>query len=196
MKLICRGSTKAGSAVRGRVSPVEDSPWRKLAIRSRSDAPTPGFTLVELLVVIAIIGILVALLLPAVQAAREAARRSQCQNNMKQLALAILNYESANKELPPGGITEGTLGTPSGAGWTIELDSAFECPDFTISAPIAEPIDRVVHHVEDAAAQPLDRASAGDGLLPSRSWCQDGERASLCFDLRRGRQEILVNQGQ
>jgi prepilin-type N-terminal cleavage/methylation domain-containing protein len=59
-----------------------------------------GFTLVELLVVIAIIGILVALLLPAIQAAREAARRTQCTNKMKQLGLAILNYESARKTLP------------------------------------------------------------------------------------------------
>src|SRR5256714_14590783 len=59
-----------------------------------------GFTLVELLVVIAIIGILVALLLPAIQAAREAARRSQCVNKMKQLGLAVLNYESARKVLP------------------------------------------------------------------------------------------------
>lgn len=61
-----------------------------------------GFTLVELLVVIAIIGVLVALLLPAVQSAREAARRSQCTNNMKQVALAMLNYETQKKQLPRG----------------------------------------------------------------------------------------------
>ena len=76
-----------------------------------------GFTLIELLVVIAVIAELIALLLPAVQAAREAARRAQCVNNMKQLGLALHNYISSNDCFPPGSFiarqTTGTTTTPT-----------------------------------------------------------------------------------
>lgn len=77
-----------------------------------------GFTLVELLVVIAIIGILVGLLLPAVQAAREAARRMQCSNNLKQIGLALLNYESAYKQFAFGTMDQNPLNVPGNRPWT------------------------------------------------------------------------------
>lgn len=94
-----------------------------------------GFTLVELLVVIAIIGVLVALLLPAVQAAREAARRTQCKNHVKQIMLAMQNHESAHKAFPTGGnvpwpvlpnYLSGGSGSPfgpdkQGLGWQYQL---------------------------------------------------------------------------
>ncbi len=101
--------------------------------------PRRGFTLVELLVVITIIGILVSMLLPAVQAAREAARRSSCANNLRQIGLAILNFESAHKKLPTGG--EGTilnasattlnnpLATQTLVPWTSALSTHPDCTD-------------------------------------------------------------------
>jgi prepilin-type N-terminal cleavage/methylation domain-containing protein/prepilin-type processing-associated H-X9-DG protein len=119
-------------------------------VNSYQNARYSGFTLVELLVVIAIIGILVALLLPAVQAAREAARRAQCQNNLKNIALALINYHDGRKSFPQGFAagTTNTLQKPL-FGWT-----AFVLPQLEEQAiyDTLNPIKRTLADVFAAAA--------------------------------------------
>src|SRR4051794_24918 len=89
-----------------------------------------AFSLIELLVVIAIIGVLVAVLLPAVQMAREASRRSSCANNLKQIGAAITAYHDIYKCFPPGGITMGKCcSTPSFSSWSISILPQLEQQD-------------------------------------------------------------------
>jgi prepilin-type N-terminal cleavage/methylation domain-containing protein len=122
--------------------------FNKLIINRRSRVmpknTSRGFTLVELLVVIAIIGVLVALLLPAIQAAREAARRTQCVNNVKQMALGAANHESAKRAFPPGRLL----------------------PDWSVNGAVQEPTYSNYNSVQQNAATRTGFYSVHIWILP------------------------------
>ncbi len=147
-----------------------------------------GFTLVELLVVIAIIGILIALLLPAIQAAREAARRTQCGNNLKQIGLALQNYHDVKLTFPPGAIYEGPCCTPqTWVNWAIAILPYFEnalynrynnealnisnnpdrsIPDWKDNQYVREAIVKVYQCPDDLWANLLEAPGSGPGAPP------------------------------
>ena len=136
--------------------------------RLKPTRASSGFTLVELLVVIAIIGVLVALLLPAVQAAREAARRSQCSNNLKQLALALHNYHDTHSELPYGSdYQQGRTST-----WALLILPFLEKQNhydrFDRTLPLAHSVNKVpVETVVETYLCPSDPQSQ-EPILPHR----------------------------
>jgi prepilin-type N-terminal cleavage/methylation domain-containing protein/prepilin-type processing-associated H-X9-DG protein len=122
-----------------------------------------GFTLIELLVAMAIIGVLIGLLLPAVQAAREAGRRIQCVNNLKQIALALFNYEGSHRTFPPGYVSGfNAVGDDTGPGWGW---AAMLLPQFE-QAPVYSSLNFNLS-IEDRANLTGRLATVGDYICPS-----------------------------
>ncbi len=136
----------------------------KLSARKR------GFTLIELLVVIAIIAVLIALLLPAVQQAREAARRTQCKNNLKQMGLGLHNYESTNRVFPSSGESP----MPSNTGITVFFpQSTFtSILPYIDQAPVYQTMNFGSHYTDNAATIVAGKTKINAFLCPSNAVTQ------------------------
>ncbi|MDZ4657950.1 MAG: DUF1559 domain-containing protein [Bythopirellula sp.] len=169
-----------------------------------------AFTLVELLVVIAIIGVLIALLLPAIQAARESARRIQCTNNLKQLGLAIQNFEVTNKRLPPGYASNsltvptpatrdpGTWDAPPGWGWGAFLLPHLEQANIIQQADMEQPLWATRHSelIRTEIASFLCPTDSGEG---GPFFVTDPAGQSLTIEGRQvevGRSNYVASHGQ
>ena len=136
-----------------------------------------AFTLVELLVVIAIIGILIGMLLPAVQQVREAARRTQCANNIRQIGLAAHNYDSAFGELPPGPMGRTDDLTPIGPLWTYQSTS-------TLAWLLPYLEQQNIHQLLDPIAFDLNRHDVRPEYNAREEWWNGNEqRDGLFFGL-------------
>ena len=158
------------------------------------DPKRAGFTLIELLVVIAIIGVLVSLLLPAVQSAREAARRIQCVNNLSQLNLALLNYQSSHEVLPPGSVDNaGPISDmPQGYhfGWIasllphLELSSVYHNLNFNVSVydPSNTTATAVKASVLSCPSDPSNLVSSTGAAQTNYAACHDGTETPIDTD--------------